>query len=111
MMKKELQLQIDEIVIDAHRYLRNLWNNTRPVSIKRLHHCQAWVYTFVDENGNTYYVLRSYGTMVAGVTPTGDKYDWLRYVFCYTATSAQHITKFFNDYAPNSRPMYRYYPV
>lgn len=111
MTKKELQLQIDELVIDAHQYLRNVWNNKRPVSIKRLRNCQAWVYTFVDENGHTYCVLRSYGTMVAAVSPTGDKYDWLRYVYCYTATSSQHIAKFFQDYGGKDCPMFRYYPV
>lgn len=111
MPKKELQLQINEIVIDAQQCMRNVWNNKRPVAIKRLRHCQAWVYTFVDENGHTYFVLRSYGTMVAAVAPTGDKYDWLRYVYGYTVTSAQHIAKFFQDYAPYENPKFRYYPV
>lgn len=111
MTKMELQLRINEEVAETWQYMRHVWNNGKLVCMKRLRHCQAWVYTFEDENGHAYHVLRSYGTMVAGVSPIGDKYDWLRYVFCYTATSAQHIAKFFQDYGDKDCPMFRYYPV
>ena len=111
MNTKELQMRVNIHVVNMQQDLRNVWNNKCPVAIKRLRYCKAWVYTFVDENGDTYYVLRSYGTMVACVSPIGAKYDWLRYAYGYTATSAQHIAKFFNDYAPLSNIMYRYYPV
>lgn len=44
-------------------------------------------------------VLRSYNTIVAAIdTTTGICYDFLRKVYGYTATSAQHISKFKRDY-------------
>ena len=47
----------------------------------------------------TIYVLRSYSTIVAAIDISTDTcYDFLRYVYGYTATSAQHITKFSRDY-------------
>ena len=47
----------------------------------------------------TLYVLRSYSTIVAVIDIETDTcYDFLRYVYGYTATSAQHITKFSRDY-------------
>lgn len=40
-------------------------------------------------------VLQSYYTVVASVdTETGECYDFSRYVYGYTATTAQHIRKF-----------------
>ena len=46
-----------------------------------------------------YAYLRSYRTFVAAVNlKTGTGYDYLRKVYGYTATSAQHISKFFHDY-------------
>ena len=44
-------------------------------------------------------VLRSYSTIIACIdTRTDTLYDFLRYVYGYTATSAQHITKFAAEY-------------
>lgn len=44
-------------------------------------------------------VLRSYRTIVAAIdTDTGICYDFLRKVYGYTSTSAQHISKFKHDY-------------
>ena len=46
-----------------------------------------------------YYVLCSYCTIVAVIdTHTDTLYDFLRYVYGYTSTSAQHISKFNQDY-------------
>ena len=46
-----------------------------------------------------YFVLVSYNTAVAAINiHTGVLYDMLRKVYGYTATSAQHIAKFANDY-------------
>ena len=62
--------------------------------IEQLNHCQATV--FDSEN---YLLLRSYQTVVAGIDKkTGNCYDWLRLVYGYTATSAQHIRKFSTQY-------------
>lgn len=71
----------------------------------QLRSCRAHVHE--TEN---YYILQSYNTMVACIDKrTKCGYDVLRYEYEYTATSAQHISKFLHDYgAENYR---RYYPV
>lgn len=54
------------------------------------------------------YILRSYNSIVAAIDKqTGILYDFLRYVYGYTATSAQHIAKFANDYHATQRYTYR----
>ena len=68
---------------------------------KRLRYCAADVAPVMDaETGELmYYVLRSYNTVVAAIDVRTDTlYDFLRYVYGYTATSAQHISKFSQDY-------------
>ena len=68
---------------------------------KRLRSCSAEVAPVMDaETGELmYYVLRSYRTIVAAIDVRTDTlYDFLRYVYGYTATSAQHISKFGQDY-------------
>lgn len=79
-----------EISVDGLQYLN------------RLRSCQAHVYTTTH-----FTVLRSYNTMVAAVyqrTPTAAPIfiDFLRLVYGYTSTSAQHISKFKQDYCGNS---------
>lgn len=66
--------------------------------VTRLRYCKAAVLEYYDkETGEVYHLLRSYNTIVAAVVGhTG--YDFLRLVYGYTATSAQHIAKFFGDY-------------
>ena len=66
--------------------------------VARLRSCNARVYA--TEN---YYLLESYNTIVAAVDlRVGAEIDFLRYVYGYTATSAQHISKFFHDYATHN---------
>lgn len=68
---------------------------------KRLRSCSAEVAPVMDaETGELmYYVLRSYRTIVAAIDVSNDTlYDFLRYVYGYTSTSAQHISKFSHDY-------------
>ena len=68
---------------------------------KRLRSCSAEVAPVMDaETGKLmYYVLRSYRTIVAAIDVSNDTlYDFLRYVYGYTSTSAQHISKFSKDY-------------
>ena len=66
------------------------WN----YDVSRLRTCSASVYETPD-----YIVLRSYSTIVAYINKnTREFFDALRYVYGYTATSAQHISKFRNDY-------------
>ena len=60
----------------------------------RLHYCNAVVYATKN-----YFLLRSYRTTVAVINRnSGEAADVLRGVYGYTATSAQHIRKFFQDY-------------
>ena len=70
--------------------------------IGKLRSCQAEVWA-TDE----YYVLRSYSTVVAIIDADGRLFDFLRYVYGYTATSAQHIAKFAHDYNATLKYTYR----
>lgn len=64
------------------------------VSVKRLRTCTAYVY-----ETDSYYLLKSYATFVAFIRKSdGECFDILRNVYGYSATSAQHIAKFKNDY-------------
>lgn len=79
-----------EISVDGLQYL------------DRLRSCQAHVYATTH-----FTVLRSYNTMVAAIyqrTPTAAPIfiDFLRLVYGYSSTSAQHIAKFKHDYCGNS---------
>ena len=70
---------------------------------ERLRTCQAWVY----ETDN-FYILRSYNTCVAAIDKESHYCaDVLRYIYGYTATSAQHISKFIADYGDRTK-VYRY---
>ena len=92
--QKEVQTManvITEAIIDAvntelkEEGLRN---------VHRLRSCSAEVGETSD-----FYVLRSYSTIIAVIEKDTDiLYDFLRYVYGYTATSAQHISKFSHDY-------------
>lgn len=98
-MKKSEQLAINEQVLT----LVNDFNTTNNYTgnFKRLRSCSAEVAPIMDaETGELlYYVLRSYRTIVAAIDVRTDTlYDFLRYVYGYTSTSAQHIAKFDHDY-------------
>ena len=98
-MKKSEQLAINEQVLT----LVNDFNTTNNYTgnFKQLRRCSADVAPVMDaETGELlYYVLRSYSTIVAAIDVRTDTlYDFLRYVYGYTATSAQHIAKFDKDY-------------
>ena len=91
-MKKEEQEKINEIC--ENLYIDAMSEFSRNLPARKLRNCQAYVY----ESAN-YYFLRSYNTIVAIIDKESDTLiDILRVVFGYTATSAQHITKFNHDY-------------
>ena len=70
----------------------------------RLNNCQAWTIRC----GN-YIILQSYNTFVAAYDVySGIVYDFLRYSYGYTATSAQHIAKFRKLVEPSA--FFRYIP-
>lgn len=65
---------------------------------RRLRSCSATVYST-----DNYFILQSYRTVVACIDKRTDTcYDFLRKVYGYTATSAQHIAKFCRDYGTGS---------
>ena len=102
-MKKSAQLTINNTVISAYEK----WSFDRePItSSHRLNYCNAYVLDTAN-----YLVLRSYQTDIAIIDKrTGIMYDFLRFVYGYTATSAQHIAKFERLYEPSAR--FTYYPV
>lgn len=111
-MKKSVQLKINKNVIDSWEEAMDYFNRNLPKEVDwvRLRSCQAYVY-----ETTRYIYLRSYGTIVAFIDKEFDVncvYDGLRYVYGYTATSAQHIAKFRNDYAGIKYGWTRtYYPV
>lgn len=73
------------------------------VSVKRLRTCTAYVY-----ETDSYYLLKSYATFVAFIRKSdGECFDILRNVYGYSATSAQHIAKFKNDYHAVSTQTWR----
>ena len=93
-MSKKAQIDANkEVLLAVDRYNEeikriDLHNGTR------LRTCQAYVY-----ETPSFYMLRSYNTVVAIIDKSSDIcYDFLRGVYGYTNTSAQHISKFDKDY-------------
>ena len=95
-MKKSEQIAMNEAVVqflndnpsirDRYAIPSNAWQPLRS--------CSAEVARI-----GTLYVLRSYNTIVAAIDIESDTcYDFLRYVYGYTSTSASHISKFSRDY-------------
>lgn len=102
-MKRIEQEAINAKVLEA----LDRYNSTKDRDVvhtsKKLRTCSAHVY---ESNG--YYVLRSYATIIAIIDKkTNTLYDFLRYVYFYTTTSAQHIAKFANDYNARCKLTYR----
>lgn len=114
-MTKNEQREINQQVLT----LINDFNTTNNYTgnFKRLRSCSAEVAPVIDaETGELlYYVLRSYRTIVAAIDVRTDTlYDFLRYVYGYTATSAKHISKFARDYGRSKwgcTHVLRYYSV
>ena len=70
----------------------------------RLYHCTASVY-YVGR----YVILKSYNNIIAVYDgERGILYDGLRYVYGYTATSAQHISKFKRFLPETPQAIYTY---
>lgn len=89
-MKKNEQMAINNEVLEVY-YSVVIPND---VNWQRLRTCSAYVCTT-----NNFYVLKSYNTIIAVIDRNTDTcYDFLRKVYGYTSTSAQHITKFKRDY-------------
>lgn len=75
----------------------------KPHYVKRLRKCNACVW-----ETKHFYLLQSYSTIVAAIDKGNNiMFDFLRYVYGYTATTAQHIAKFAIDYGATMRYTYR----
>lgn len=93
-MKKEEQKNINiltlAIIEDVNDELDKAYASGK--TFKRLRSCTA--YTIETEN---FIVLKSYSTIIAVKDKrTNTFFDFLRYVYGYTSTSAQHFAKFRN---------------
>lgn len=101
----EVNIYVENIVNDVNALLR-----TSSVPWHRLYNCNAeWGQV------GAWVLLRSYWTIVAAYNiDTDELFDFLRLVYGYTATSAQHITKFRNYWRSvtgHGCTMYRWYAV
>lgn len=100
-MKKSEQRAINKKVEYELEHYNGITEQWEIKVVGRLRHCQAYVYETAF-----YYVLRSYNTVVAIISKRDmTLYDFSRYVYGYTATTAQHIAKFANEYgiSPSDR--------
>lgn len=89
-MKKSEQLAINKKVIAAYDLFCAENPYTWDLDFKRLYSCSAYV-----AETDYFIVLKSYDTIIAVLEKTnGCIYDFLRYVYGYTAISAQHVSKF-----------------
>ena len=109
-MKKSEQIRINENCKQAINRFNYICAHSEIKETRKLRNCTAMV-LITDE----YYILQSYNTVVAFIDRESDTlYDILRYVYGYTSTSAQHISKFESDYCKvkwNCEHSFRYYPV
>ena len=97
-MKKAEQMTINAKVVEALNAYEKATEGLKPYWEERLLSCQATVYGMGD-----YIALVSYSTLVAVYDCNkGVVFDFLRYVYGYTATSAKQISKFKREYAPNA---------
>jgi hypothetical protein len=98
MTKREMQREENRKVLEFYEANRQdletyAMYQSRLGNCSRLRNCTAWVIDFCGM-----WVLRSYNTIVAVIDKDGTLYDFLRYVYGYTASSAKQISKFAEDY-------------
>ena len=93
-MKKNERLENNSIIEKEWNIAYKDFQSNAIIASRKLRSCSA----VVHETDN-YYFLQSYNTIVAFIDKSTDTcYDVLRLVYGYTATSAQHISKFERDY-------------
>ena len=109
-MKKETQERINEEVLTMIEKFNQYVEEGHDCQVERLLTCNAYVKRYEDFD-----VLVSYKTQIAIIDKKTDTiYDFLRYVYGYTATSAQHIAKFSREYGYGKygcAKMLRYYDI
>lgn len=93
-LSRKAQIEANKEVLEAIDRYNDEVKGTVLHHGTRLRTCQAYVY-----ETPSFYVLRSYNTVVAIIEKRTDIcYDFLRGAYGYTNTSAQHISKFDKDY-------------
>ena len=94
-MRKQEQIKINSFVEEVwNQAISEFYNEYDTVEPVRLRSCKACVF-----ETSHYYFLQSYNTFVACIDKEQDTLvDVLRLVYGYTSTSAQHISKFDQDY-------------
>lgn len=115
-MKKSEQIEVNAYVENIVNDINALLRTSSPPAWNQLYYCSAEWGVVGD-----WAILRSYSTVVAAYNvETDELFDFLRLVYGYTSTSAQHIAKFrkFCRSVTGSRverqyagTMYRWYAV
>ena len=105
--KKEMQKYINDICVELMENAIKEYKDISPYyeshKWEKLRNCSAQV----TETEN-YYILRSYQTIIGAIDKrTYVAVDFLRQVYKYTNTSAQHIRKFCQDYGAQEHFSYR----
>lgn len=104
-MKKYEQIMVNNDIKETYDDLMQCIDRFGVRKVAKLRACKAEVY---ETYGYTY--LKSYDTIVAAIGHDDNIcYDFLRLVYGYTSTSAQHISKFMHDYYSHGKKTY--YPV
>lgn len=94
-MKKAEQKEINSRILDFIETYNRF--DTETIKAEKLDYCQATIIYTTTTGGRKFKLLQSYNTIVACYDETSHiLYDFLRYVYGYTATSAKHISKFRN---------------
>lgn len=90
-----IQAEINKQCLEVLDVMYDVIYTNPPKYVGRLRSCKACVY----EN-SMWYILKSYATIVAIIDKNTDTlYDFSRYVYGYTATTSQHISKFGKDFS------------
>lgn len=109
-MRKQEQREQNETVLSALEAMNADVQKYGLSNAKQLRSCRATVF----ETPN-YYILVSYNTTIACIEKnTNTLYDFLRFTYGYTSTSAQHISKFKHDYGYGKwgcEHEFRYYEI
>ena len=109
-MTKAIKNENNSIIEKEWNIAYNDFQSNAIIASRKLRSCSAVVH-----DTDNYYFLQSYNTIVAFIDKSTDTcYDILRLVYGYTATSAQHISKFEHDCGRGKRGCtaeLRYYPV
>lgn len=94
-MKKTEQKEINNRILDFIETYNRF--DIETIKAEKLDHCQASIIYTTTTDGRKFKLLQSYNTIVACYDETSHIfYDFLRYVYGYTSTSAKHIAKFRN---------------